>query len=109
VISKKDQDCLIKEILADDKLARVAARILRLKTIGCLGVIIKAYEAGVITRSEAANAIQELVKTGLWISPEVLGEVLRMTKEISFKLDHKAFMAICVLTPHVKGVADFGK
>ena len=66
----------IKEVLADDKLARVSARILGLKTIGCLGVVMKAYETGVITRIEAVNAIQKLVKAGLWISPEVLGEVL---------------------------------
>ena len=66
----------IKEVLADDKLARIAARILRLKAIGCLGVVMKAYETGVITRIEAVNAIQKLVKAGLWISPEVFGEVL---------------------------------
>jgi predicted nucleic acid-binding protein len=36
----------------------------------------KAYEMDVITRNEAISAIQELVKAGLWISPEVLGEVL---------------------------------
>jgi len=66
----------IKEVLADDKLARVTARILGLKAIGCLGVVMKAYETGVITRIEAVNAIQKLVKAGLWISPEVLGEVL---------------------------------
>jgi len=36
----------------------------------------KAYGACIITRSEAVNTIQELVKAGLWISPEVLGEVL---------------------------------
>jgi len=66
----------IKEVLADDKLARVTARILGLKAIGCLGVVMKAYETGVIARIEAVNAIQKLVKAGLWISPEVLGEVL---------------------------------
>lgn len=66
----------IKEILVDDKLARVVARILGLKAIGCLGVNMKAYEAGIITRSEAVNTVQKLVKAGLWISPEVLGEVL---------------------------------
>ncbi|MDP2767864.1 MAG: hypothetical protein Q8O41_10540, partial [Candidatus Methanoperedens sp.] len=39
----------IKEFLADDKLARIAARILGLKAIGCLGVVMKAYETGIIT------------------------------------------------------------
>ncbi len=66
----------LKELLADDKLARVAARILGLRAIGCLGVVIKAYETGDITRNDAVNTIQELVKAGLWISPEVLGTVL---------------------------------
>lgn len=65
-----------KELLADDKLARVAARIIGLRAIGCLGVVIKAYETGDITRNDAVITIQELVKAGLWISPEVLGKVL---------------------------------
>ncbi len=69
-----------KDILVDDKLARVAARILRLKAIGCLGVVMKAYEAGIIGRSEASDTIQNLVKAGLWISPEVLGEGLTSLK-----------------------------
>ena len=66
----------IKEVLADDKLAKVTARILRLKAIGCLGVVMKAYETGVVTRIEVVNATQKLVKAGLWVSPEVFGEVL---------------------------------
>ena len=66
----------VKQILVDDKLARVGARILRLQAIGCLGVVMKAYETGIITRSESVNAIQELVRAGLWISPEIWGEVL---------------------------------
>jgi len=57
-------------------LARVAARITGLKAIGCLGVVMKAYETGIITGSEAVNTIRKLVEVGLWISPEVLGEVL---------------------------------
>ncbi len=67
----------IKEILADDKLARIAARILDLRAIGCLGVVMKATEMGVITRTEAIDSIHKLVKAGLWISPEVLAEVFK--------------------------------
>jgi len=66
----------IKEFLADDKLARIATRILGLKGIGCLGVVMMAYETGIITRNDATNAIWKLVEVGLWISPEVLGELL---------------------------------
>ncbi len=65
----------LKEVLADDKLARIAARILGLRAIGCLGIIMKAYKKGVVTRSEAIDSIQKLVKAGLWLSPEVLAEV----------------------------------
>ncbi len=65
----------IKEILADDKLARMAARILGLRAIGCLGIVMRAYETGIITRNDAIASIQKLVKAGLWISPEVLAEV----------------------------------
>jgi predicted nucleic acid-binding protein len=67
----------IKEILADDKLARIAARILGLKAIGCLGVMMKAYDNGIVSRSEAIDSIQELVKAGLWVSPEVLTGVFK--------------------------------
>jgi len=66
----------VKYFLADDKLARVAARILGLKVIGCLGIIMKAYETGIVTKNEAFETVQKLVKSGLWVSPEVLGEVL---------------------------------
>jgi len=65
------------KIVADDKLARIAARILGLKAIGCLGVIMKAYENGIVTRTEAIDSIQNLVKAGLWVSPEVLTEVFK--------------------------------
>jgi predicted nucleic acid-binding protein len=71
----------IKEFLADDKLARIAARIMGLKAIGCLGVVMKAYETGIITRSDASDSIQRLVKAGLWISPEVLAEVFSSMQE----------------------------
>lgn len=67
----------LKEILADDKLARIAARISGLKAVGCFGVVMKAYETGVITRTEAVNSIQKLVTAGLWVSPEVLAEVFK--------------------------------
>lgn len=67
---------IIKEVLVDDELARVAARILGLRAIGCLGIVMKMYETGIIRRSEAVNTLQKLVKAGLWISPEVAGEVL---------------------------------
>ena len=65
-----------KEFLADDKLARIAARLMGLRGIGCLGVIMRAFGTGIITKNGAVEAIRELVKAGLWVSPEVLGEVL---------------------------------
>ena len=65
----------LKEFLADDKLARIAARILGLRAVGCLGIMMKAHQMGIITRNDAISSIQKLVKAGLWISPEVLAEV----------------------------------
>ena len=62
----------IREFLADDKMARVAARMSGLRSIGCLGVVMRAYETGIITRDDAIESIQQLVKAGLWVSPEVL-------------------------------------
>ncbi len=67
----------INEILADYKLARIAARILGLRAIGCLGVIMKAYETDVIKRTEAIDSIEKIVKAGLWVSPEVLSDVFK--------------------------------
>ena len=65
----------IREFLADDKMARVAARMSGLMSIGCLGVVMRAYETDIITRDDAIESIQQLVKAGLWVSPEVLAEV----------------------------------
>ena len=65
----------IREFLADDKMARVAARMAGLMSIGCLGVVMRAYETEVITRNDAIESIQQLVKAGLWVSPEVLAHV----------------------------------
>ena len=70
----------IREFLADDKMARVAARMSGLMSIGCLGVVMKAYETEIITRNDAVESIQRLVKAGLWISPEVLAEVFTAMK-----------------------------
>lgn len=65
----------IMEFLADDKMARVAARMSGLRSIGCLGVVMRAYETELITRDGAIESIQRLVKSGLWVSPEVLAHV----------------------------------
>jgi len=70
----------IREFLADDKMARVAARMSGLMSIGCLGVVMKAYETEIITRNDAIESIQRLVKAGLWVSPEVLAEVFKAMK-----------------------------
>ena len=70
----------IREFLADDKMARVAARMSGLMSIGCLGVVMRAYETEIITRDDAIESIQRLVKAGLWVSPEVLAEVFTAMK-----------------------------
>ena len=70
----------IKEFLADDKMARVAARMSGLRSIGCLGVVMRAYETGIVTRDDATESVQQLVKAGLWISPGVLAEVFTAMK-----------------------------
>ncbi|RZN32558.1 MAG: hypothetical protein EF813_11760 [Methanosarcinales archaeon] len=70
----------IKEFLADDKMARVAARMSGLRSIGCLGVVMRAYETGIVTRDDATESVQQLAKAGLGISPEVLAEVFTAMK-----------------------------
>nr|QNO49852.1 hypothetical protein HMIKAMFF_00012 [Methanosarcinales archaeon ANME-2c ERB4] len=70
----------IMEFLVDDKMARVAARMSGLMSIGCLGVVMRAYETEIVTRDDAIESIQQLVKAGLWVSPEVLAEVFKAMK-----------------------------
>jgi len=64
-----------KDFLADDKLARIAARIMGLKAVGCLGIITKAYKNKKILKHEALECVQKLVDSGLWVSPDVLSEI----------------------------------
>lgn len=66
----------IKEFLADDKLARIAARTLKLKPIGCIGAIKKAYERKLMKKDEAIECIHKLIAAGLWVSPEVIAKAL---------------------------------
>ncbi len=65
-----------EDFLADDKLARIAARILGLKAVGCLGIIAKAYRNKMMSKDEAMEYVQRLVDLGLWVSPDVLGRVI---------------------------------
>jgi len=53
----KSERSRVKQVLADDKLARVGNRILGLQAIGYLGIVMKAHEVGIITRSEGANTV----------------------------------------------------
>ena len=66
-------------IILDDYAARKTAQYLGLKVTGTLGVIIKAKQEGLI--SEAKPLMEKLIENGLFISDNVLREVLSMTGE----------------------------
>jgi len=66
----------IKYLIADDREARRVSKMLNVTPIGTCGVIIKAYKLGTITRNEAIQILDELLKAGFRISPELYSRIL---------------------------------
>lgn len=67
--------CLQKKekfILMDDAKGRDAAKFYRITPIGTLGILLKAFKAGVINEKETMNLQRNIVSNGLRVSPEVI-------------------------------------
>jgi len=62
--------------IVDNKEARRVSRLLNIKPIGTCGIILQAWRKGSITREEALQTLDELVKAGFRISPTVYRRVL---------------------------------
>ncbi|MCS7281929.1 MAG: DUF3368 domain-containing protein [Anaerolineae bacterium] len=59
-------------VLMDDKLGRKVAHALGLRVKGTLGVLLTAYQTGLLTREMAEKAIDTLSKSPVWVSPRLV-------------------------------------
>jgi len=63
----------------DDRQARAAARNLGVRTIGALGVVVRAKRAGRV--ASAAVLLERLLGAGLWLSAALVEEAVRLAGE----------------------------
>jgi len=66
-------------LILDDTLGRRIARLQNLQFTGTVGVIVKAKQRGLV--SAVLPVIVQLQEVGLWLSNEVVAEVLRQADE----------------------------
>lgn len=62
--------------IADDREARRVSRILNIKPMGTCGIVVQAFRQGSITKREALQTLDELVKVGFRISSTVYRRIL---------------------------------
>lgn len=62
--------------IADDREARRVSRILNIKPIGTCGIAVQAFRQGSITKREALQTLDDLVKAGFRISSTVYRRIL---------------------------------
>ena len=62
--------------IANDREARRVSRILNIKPIGTFGITVQAFRQGSITKSEALQIVDDLVKAGFRISSTVYRRIL---------------------------------
>ncbi|MBS7628866.1 DUF3368 domain-containing protein [Candidatus Bathyarchaeota archaeon] len=65
-----------KYLIADDKEARRASKTLNITPIGTCSTIIRAYKQKSITKNEAHTTLNELLKVGFRIEPELYQRIL---------------------------------
>lgn len=65
----------IKQVLIDEKVARLQAKILGLEVIGTLGVLLKAKKKGLIKRLKPV--INSIVEGGIWIKDDIVKGILK--------------------------------
>ncbi len=65
-----------KHLIADDKEVRRVTKMLNMTPIGTCGTIIQAYKQKTITKNEADQTLDELLKAGFRIGPEIYRRIL---------------------------------
>lgn len=65
----------IKQVLIDEKVARLQAKILGLEVIGTLGVLLKAKKKGLIKRLKPV--IFSIIDGGIWIKDDIVSGILK--------------------------------
>ena len=69
-------------VLFDDEKVRDEAKLLGLTIKGTLGVIVQAYQAGLLTFHELENTFEAIIeREDIWISEELCRSVLRKLKD----------------------------
>lgn len=66
-------------MIFDDQLARRMANIYKLKYTGTLGVLVKAKKLGYL--SSVASVITMLREQGMWLTDNIINDVLRLAGE----------------------------
>ena len=64
-------------VVLDDRIARSKAKSMRLKVIGTVGLLRRAYEKGLVDKDGLIQALKQLREHGFRISNEVVQEVLK--------------------------------
>ncbi len=66
-----------KYLIADDKEARRVSKMLNITPIGTCSIIIQAFKQKTITKNEADQTLNELLKAGFRIDPELYRRILQ--------------------------------
>ena len=65
----------IKQVLLDEKVARLQAKVLRLNVIGTLGLLLKAKKEGMVSNIKPLMA--KILENGIWIKGEIVEGILK--------------------------------
>lgn len=69
----------IKEVLIDDRIARMHAKVQGFSVIGTLGLLLRAKKRGIL--SELKPSVKRIVSKGIWISDDIVERILREAGE----------------------------
>ena len=73
----------VKEVLVDEKPARVAAKLLGLKPRGTIFVLLKALQNGEITLDEFLDTLSKMIRHGFRLKEEIFVEAIREARRIA--------------------------
>jgi len=69
----------IKQVMIDEKIARLQAKVLDLEVIGTLGLLLKARKMGML--SAIKPLIIKMRENGIWIKEDIVAGILREAEE----------------------------